>query len=140
MHQAGAGRHRAELGLEADQAARRNLVVEPHAALAVRHHVGELAAALAERLHDRALRAFVDVDRERLPRLARLAVDLLDDHARPRHRELVAFAAHVLDQHAEVQLAAAEDAEFVRIVGVLDAQRDVVSAPRAAAARGSGGS
>ena len=87
-----------------------------------------------------ALRAFVQVDGERLVRLARLAFDLLDDHARPRHRELVAFAPHVLQQHAEVQLAAPVDAELVGIVGLLDAQRDVVHAPRAAAARGSAGS
>ena len=130
---------RAELGLEADQAARRNHVVEAHAALAVRMHAGQLAAALAERLHDRALRAFVEVDGQRFVRLARLAFDFLDDHARPRDRELVAFAAHVLEQHAEVQLAAAEDPELVGIVGLLDAQRDVVHAPRAAGARGSGG-
>ena len=110
----GARGERAELGLEADQAARRNHVVEPHAALAVGIHAGELAAALAERLHDRALRALVQVDRERLVRLARLAFDFLDDHARPRDRELVAFAPHVLEQHAEVQLAAAVDAELVR--------------------------
>jgi hypothetical protein len=56
----------------------------------------------------------------------RHAVDLLDDHARPRHGHFVAFAAHVLEQHAEMQLAAAEHHELVRIGGRLDAQRHVV--------------
>ena len=45
--------------------------------------------------------------------------------ARPRYRELVAFAAHVLDQDGEVQLAAARHQERVGVAGVLDAQRHV---------------
>ena len=40
--------------------------------------------------------------------------------------ELEALAAHRLDQHRQVQFAAARNAEAIRIVGVLDAQRDVV--------------
>ena len=102
-------------------------------------HAGELAAALAERLHDRTLRVLVEIDRERFVRLARLAVDFLDDDARPRHRELVAFAAHVLEQHAEVQLAAAEDAELVRDRRSPRRAARRCAAPRAAAARESGG-
>ena len=61
-HEAGAARQGQELGLEADQAARRDAVVEPHAALAVGLHVDELAAALAERFHHGALVLVLDVD------------------------------------------------------------------------------
>ena len=60
-----------------------------------------------------------------LVRLVPDAVDLLDHDARARDGDLVALAAHVLEQHAEVQFAAAVDLELVRIVRFLDAQRDV---------------
>ncbi len=50
---------------------------------------------------------------------------ILVDHARPAHGQLVAFAAHVLEQDGQVQFAAAGDAEHVGVLGVLDAQRDV---------------
>ena len=60
-----------------------------------------------------------------LVRLAGDAVDLAQHDARPRHRELVALAAHVLDQDREVQLAAARDQERVGVAGLLDAQRHV---------------
>src|SRR5262245_20924620 len=113
VHEAGARGERAEVGLESDQPARRNHVVDAHATLAVRMHARELSAALAERLHHRALGALVEVDRERLVRLALLTFDLLDHHARARNRELVPFTAHVLEQHSEVQLAATVDLELV---------------------------
>ena len=60
-----------------------------------------------------------------LERLAGDAVDLAQHDARPRHRQLVAFAAHVLDQDREVQLAAARHQERIGVAGLLDAQRDV---------------
>ena len=47
-----------------------------------------------------------------------LAVDLVEDDARLRHRELVAFAAHVLEQDRQVQLAAAHHLEDAVLVGV----------------------
>src|SRR5205814_6451286 len=105
-HDAGAARHGHELSLEADQAARRDAIVETHAALAVGQHVEQLAAAPAELLHHRALVRFLDVDREHLVGLAAHAVDLLEHHARARHGELVALAAHVLEPDCQVQLAA----------------------------------
>src|SRR5690606_3413896 len=59
-------------------------------------------------------------------RLHRLAVDLLDDHFRTRDGELETFAAHVLDQHRQVQFAAARDQELVGILELFDPQGDVV--------------
>ena len=73
---------RAELGLEADQTARRDHVVEPHPALAVGLHAGELPAAAAERGHHGTLARVLDVDREDLVRLVEHAVDLLGDDPR----------------------------------------------------------
>ena len=123
--QAGAARHGHEVALEADQAARRNAVLEPHAAERVDHHVGEFGAARAERFHHRALAVGVDVDGQRLEGLERAAVDDLLQHLRLADGELEAFAAHVLDQDRQVQFAAPRDAEHVGLVGFLDAQRDV---------------
>ena len=72
--QAGAARQVQELVLEADQAARRDAVLEAHAAPAVRLHVDQLALALAELLHHAALVLVLDVDRHQLDRLVALAV------------------------------------------------------------------
>ena len=79
----------------------------------------------AERSHDRTLARVLDVDREDLVRLVEHAVDLLGDDARDVSRDLVTLAPHVLEQHAEMQLAASVDLELVRVLGFLDAQRDV---------------
>ena len=42
-----------------------------------------------------------------------------------RHHQLVAFAAHGLDDNRECELAAAGDLKGVRLFGVVDAQADV---------------
>src|SRR5690606_27649618 len=126
VEEPGAGRDRQVLRAEADQPARRNAVLEAHAAAAVRDHVHELAASLREPAHDRALMLLVEIARDELPRLVNLAVDAALDRRGTRHRELVALAPHRLDQHRQMQLAAARDAEPIRVVGLLDAQRDVV--------------
>ena len=69
---------------------------------------------------------FLDVDGQHLVRLALLAIDLAEHHARAAHRQLIALAAHVLEQDGEVQLAAAADQEAVGLAGVLDTQRHVL--------------
>ncbi len=103
----GAARQVQELVLEADQPARRDAVLQPHAAAAVGLHVDQFALALAQRLHHAALVLVFDVDRHQLDRLVPLAVDLAEHDARLAHRQLVAFAAHVLQQDGQVQFAAA---------------------------------
>ena len=65
------------------------------------------------------------LDRDRLDGLAPLSVDLAEHDLRPADAELVPLAAHVLDQDAEVQDAAAEDLEDVFPVRLLHAERDV---------------
>src|SRR5690606_20117448 len=117
---------RAELGLEPYQAARRNHELEAHATLAVGLHVLQQRLALAEARHHAALVLLLEVDHELLVRLHELAVDFANDDFRARHRELVALAPHGFDQDRQVQLAATADLELVGVVGVLDAQRDVV--------------
>ncbi len=57
--------------------------------------------------------------------LHELAVDALGDDLGARDHELEAFAAHHLDEHGELELAAAEDLEGVGRAGVFDADGDV---------------
>ena len=66
-----------------------------------------------------------DVDDEELVRLVIHPVDLLDDDFGLADGQLVALAAHGLDQDREVQQAAAGDLERVAVFGRLDAQGDV---------------
>jgi hypothetical protein len=114
-----------ELALKSDQPASRNAVVEARASSAIGFHVQELAAACAERFHDRALVPVLQVDGELLEGLAALAVALLQHHARPGHCKFIAFAPHVLEQDGEMQLAATKDRKHVGIRGVLDPERHV---------------
>ena len=44
---------------------------------------------------------------------------------RLRNSELIAFAAHRLDQDGQVQLSSSGNAECIRIVGILYTERDV---------------
>ena len=81
--------------------------------------------ALAERFDHGAGIFFRHVDDDVLDRLPALAVAFGDDDLRLGDRELVAFAAHRLDEDREMQFAAAAHFERVGRVGVGDAQRDV---------------
>ncbi len=125
--QPGARGHGAVDTLEADQAAGRRHVVQPNTATTVGLHVLQLCLALAHGLHHRALVLLVQVQHHLLPRLHDLAVDFALAHPGPRDRQLVAFSPHGLDQHRKVKLAAARDVELVRVLGIVDLQRDVVA-------------
>ena len=65
------------------------------------------------------------VDDASLDRLVALAVDLADDHLGPADLQLVALAAHRLDEHGELELAAAGDLDARRASGVLEPDRHV---------------
>ena len=60
---------------------------------------------------DRADELGRDVDRDALVRLLDLAVDLMEQHLRARHLELEALAAHLLDEHGQLELATAAHLE-----------------------------
>ena len=77
------------------------------------------------RLDDHADEVLRDVDGEVLDRLHELAVDDAGDDLRPADHQLVAFAAHHLDEDGELQFAAAQHLEAVRRAGLLDADGDV---------------
>ena len=124
--EASAGGQGHELGLEADEAAGGDLIVQAHPALAIGDHVLELAAALAQGLHDGTLAGLLHVDGELLIGLADDAIHLAEDDLGAGDGQLVALAAHVLQQDGQMELAAAGDAELLRVGALLDAQGDVV--------------
>src|SRR5436305_13183706 len=95
-NEAGTARHGHEFPLESDQTARRDAILESHAALRVNHHIRELCAACAQRFHDRALALGIDIHRQRLERLKRPPADDLIEQLLLAGRELEALAAAVL--------------------------------------------
>ena len=98
---------------EADEAARRRLERDDRAAGVARAQVGDPALAGREGLGDRADVLVGHVDHAALERLVALAVDLAEDDLGPAHLQLVALAAHRLDEHRELQLAPAGDLDDV---------------------------
>ena len=110
---------------EADQPARRCLEGDDGAAGVAGAQVGDPALAGGERLGDGADVLVGHVEHAPLERLVALAVDLADDDLGPADLQLVALAAHRLDEHRELQLAAAGDLDDVGRVGLLQADRHV---------------
>ena len=127
VQQTRAARFGEELGADAEQTARRDLELDAHAAAAGIDHVGHLAASLLNLLHDRADVRLVDVDDESLVRLQRFPAGFLENDLRARQRELEGFAAHVLREDREVQLAAAAHFEAVGQIGLAHAKGDVLA-------------
>ena len=103
----GAARLGHELGAEPDEPAGRDAEVDAHPARAVVDHLLHAALAQREELGDDAEVVLGNVDREELDRLVALAVDLADDDLRLPDGELEALAPHRLDEHRELELAAA---------------------------------
>ena len=69
---------------------------------------------------------FVDVDNNLFNRLKALALLIgLEQDARARNRQLEAFAAHLFDEHAQLQLAAAGDFVGVFLFGLGNLDGDV---------------
>ena len=67
-----------------------------------------------------------DVDDEVLERLMRCAIDFFEQHLRLADLQFVAFAAHGLDEDAQVQDATSVDVPFVFAVRGFDAQGEVL--------------
>ena len=114
-----------ELGAEPDEPTGGHEVLHAHPAGAVVHHLLHAALAQREQLGDHAEVVLGHVDRHPLHRLVDLAVDLAGDHLRLADGELEALATHRLDEHRELQLAAALHLPRVGAVGVEHADRHV---------------
>src|SRR5258708_15629390 len=119
-HQTRARGEREQRVAEADQAARRNQIFEPHAALLVVGDLEHLPPAPAPRLGPLPEALLAHIHGQVLHRLHALPVDLLHDGFRARDLELVALATHRLDEHRTVQLAPAADRETSGGVHLLD--------------------
>ncbi len=114
-----------ELGAEADQPAGRYPVVEADPARSVVDHLRHGSLAQRQELGHDAEIVVGHVDRHPLHRLEDLAVDLAGDHLWLPDRQLEAFTPHRLDQHGQLQLAAAEDFPQVGPIGRCDPDGDV---------------
>ena len=114
-----------QLAAIADQAADRQHVLHPDAAVGVGRHLLEAALAPGQRRLDLADVVGRDVDRDPLVRLLDLAVDLAEEHLGARRGQLEALAAHLLDQDGQLELAAAADLERLARLGRADLDRDV---------------
>ena len=101
-----------ELAAVAEETAGGNQEFQTHpAAHGVHGH--ELALSLVDLVDDSAHGELGHVGHQPLHRLAHLAVDLLGQHTGGGHLELVALAAHGLDEDGQVHLAAARHVERV---------------------------
>ena len=110
---------------EADQSARGDLEVDPDVAVVVAVHARHLRLAAGERLDEEPGGRVGRLDVEALERLLKTMGSLPRNHLGPVNRELVAFAAHRLDQDRKVQFAAPADHELLGAIAVLDSQRNV---------------
>ena len=86
-----------------------------HLTLAAGHHIDHLAGVFLGH-----------VNAQFLDGLTFYTIDVLDDDLGLSHLELISLAAHLLDEHRQVQHAASEDVPCVLILGALDAQGQVL--------------
>ena len=91
----------------------------------VGRHLLDARPASCQRTRDRADVVGRDVDADALVGLVDLAVDLVQEDLRAGDLELEALAPHLLDEHGQLQLAAAAHLEGVRGGGGADLDADV---------------
>jgi hypothetical protein len=125
VHQRRAARVREELAAVADQAPDGHDELHPDAAVRVGRHLLQAALAAGQARLDLADEVGRDVDRDPLVGLLGLAVHVAQDHLGAAGLELEAFAAHLLDQDGQLELAAAADLERVARFRGQDLDRDV---------------
>ena len=116
-----------EVAVIADQAARRGDEGEPRLAAARGAHVLEASATLGDGLDHHAGEVVVHIDDHILIGLQGLAGRrvLAGEHPGAAHGKLEAFAAHGLDEHAQLQLAAPRDLEAPAALDLADMDGDI---------------
>ena len=115
-----------ELVAVAEQAAAGHTELQTHTVGAQRLHLLQDGLALAQTGHDSTLILGGDVDDDVLHRLVGLAVDDLGQNVRGRDLQLIAFAAHSLDEDGQMHLTTAHDTEGIGGGGILHLQSDVL--------------
>ncbi len=125
MDERGAARVCKQLAAQTDQPARWDFEIQAHATGIVIAHFEHFAAAAADGFQDDADEIFRDVDDQALERFELAAVFCAHDDFGLADHQFKTFAAHGFDQNRELQLAAAENTERFRRIGVFDADGDV---------------
>jgi len=115
-----------ELVAVAEQAAAGHTELQTHTVGTQRLHLLQDGLALAQTGHDSTLILSGDIDDDVLHRLVGLAVDDLGQNVRGRDLQLIAFAAHGLDEDGQMHLTAAHDTEGIGGGGILHLQSDVL--------------
>ena len=115
-----------ELVAVAEQAAAGHTELQTHTVGTQRLHLLQDGLALAQTGHDSTLILSGDVDDDVLHRLVGLAVDDLGQNVRGRDLQLIAFAAHGLDEDGQMHLTTAHDTEGISGGGILYLQSDVL--------------
>src|SRR6185503_526039 len=103
-----------------------NAKLNAHPPIAVIVHVDHLALAGTQLLHDDANKLLGNIDRETLNRLHELAIGgSFGDDFRLTDHQLIALAAHHLEQNGELQFAASHDFERVRASPIFNPKRHI---------------
>src|SRR5690606_28545040 len=114
-----------QFSLVADQRAGGNQQADARAANAGGTHVGEFTLALGQLLNDRAGVLVIDVDDNFLAWLEVDAVFFLEQYLAAASGQLEPFAAHLVDQHGQLQFAATGDVARIIVFTGRDADRDI---------------
>src|SRR3954465_12992433 len=111
-----------KLGAIAEQSARGNLVKKTNHSLPRILHLNHRGASRSQLLDNDAEELFGHIDGKLLVWLETLTLRTFAcDNSRPRHLELISFAAHRLHQNRQVQLAATRNGPRIGGLGVFHA-------------------
>ena len=116
---------RQELGAETNQATSRHDLFDPHPTRAVVDHLLHATLADTEQLDHHTSKFFRHINRQTLHWLVALAINHARHNLRLTDRQLETLTAHRLDEHSQLQLAAALDLPRVRALRRGDAKRHV---------------
>ena len=101
------------------------MVLQAGTAIAVAFHIGQFATATAKLFHNGTLVFIRYVHGQVFVRLAFLAIDFTEYHARFADCQFKAFAAHVFQQNGQVQFATAGNAEYISVGSIFNTQGNV---------------
>ena len=124
VHDAIALRAREKLRTETDETTRWNRELKAHIACRL-FHIGKLRLAHTETFHDSPHVFLWNFDGQVLNRLTKLTIDGFVDDFRLANLQLVAFAAHLLDQDGKMKLTAPRNTEDISGFRVFNLHRNI---------------
>ena len=112
--------------MDSDQAARGDQELEPHRTVGECGHTAKFALSLGQHTDYGTGKIGCNINIADFHRLKLVSLFILSvNDFRLRDSELIAFAAHRLNQDGQVQLSSSGNAECIRIVGILYTERYV---------------